>query len=259
MTAIDTGVEAAGRSSTVQSVERAVEVLDALAASPRPQSALDISKRIGLHRTIVHRLLRTLASRQLVLDLGNGGYRLGAGLTELSASYIDTLALRRLALPHMVDLHAREMDGHAWHLSLTVPTRAHMVIIERVWSQSSPLDSLMAIPTALPLRKSAAGRAYLAALPDTVGRAAIGEDDHALLLAGLLTVRQQGGVAFARNEFIPGIDAIAVPIGPLAAPVGVLVLSGTELEAQLDPDSSMAHVLVRSARTITEALSVVGD
>ncbi|MFC7655385.1 helix-turn-helix domain-containing protein [Pseudonocardia benzenivorans] len=50
----------------LQSVERAVAVLQALATQPSPRSIVDLAASLGVDRTIIRRILRTLEAEEFV-------------------------------------------------------------------------------------------------------------------------------------------------------------------------------------------------
>lgn len=90
----------------VQSVERAAELLRAVAATSGPAAtATALAQSVGLNRTTAWRLLSTLEQEGLVsLDRDTGAYSLGFGLVDLAGQAGDTslvgashAALSRLA------------------------------------------------------------------------------------------------------------------------------------------------------------------
>lgn len=50
----------------VQSIERAFEIIEALAVEPRGLTVSELSERLSLHKTTVHRILQTLLQRGYV-------------------------------------------------------------------------------------------------------------------------------------------------------------------------------------------------
>src|SRR5438874_49734 len=66
------------RRDHVQSVDRALTVLQALAVKGSPMSLAVLERELGLHKSIVFRLLRTLESRGFVeRDAETGWFQLG--------------------------------------------------------------------------------------------------------------------------------------------------------------------------------------
>jgi len=74
------------RSSRVQSIERAVALLRALASSPGAQSTVsELAELCGLNRATAYRILHTLEADRLVArDIPSGKLSIGTGLMELA-------------------------------------------------------------------------------------------------------------------------------------------------------------------------------
>ena len=88
--------------STVQSVERSLDILECLAGDENGIGILELSHRVSLHPSTVHRLLSTLFSRGYVRqDRRNGCYSLGARTLTLAQSFHSQHGLRRDAHPFL--------------------------------------------------------------------------------------------------------------------------------------------------------------
>ncbi|HEY4279483.1 MAG TPA: helix-turn-helix domain-containing protein [Conexibacter sp.] len=238
----------AGSRLEVQSVRRAAQLLDALAADPgTATSALDLSRTTGLNRTVVHRLLRTLQADGLAVDAGNGRYRLGPKTVGLGMRYLDGLGIRSAALPYMISLNA-SLQSSPWIVTMAVRVGDYAVLVERLWKPEAPLESLMDIGTHMPLRTSAAGRCLLAYSGDD------GVAEGSELAEQLEEVRASGGVEISSNELIPGMSAVAAAIVPRDAAVAAIIVSGIDLEPELSRDSDVAERLQRAAVGIAGVL-----
>ncbi|HLS32832.1 MAG TPA: helix-turn-helix domain-containing protein, partial [Brevibacterium sp.] len=73
----------ASRPSVVQSVDRTIDVLEALAEAGGTARSKEIAQVVGLPVPTVHRLLATLNVRGYVLQLPDRRYALGARLVRL--------------------------------------------------------------------------------------------------------------------------------------------------------------------------------
>jgi DNA-binding IclR family transcriptional regulator len=94
----------------------------------------------------------------------------------------------------------------------------------------------------------------LSAQPPDVVAATVGDAAAARLADELETSRRSGHVACSRNEFRPGVSAIAVAILDRAGrPVGSVAISGVRLEDELAVDSELARHLRRAAEVIADA------
>jgi DNA-binding IclR family transcriptional regulator len=85
-----------------QTLERGIQVLQLLAAADEKQSIQEVADGLGVHRSIVYRILRTLEGHRLVERDAAGRYGPGVGLAPLARSVQHTL--QSAALPEMSDL-----------------------------------------------------------------------------------------------------------------------------------------------------------
>src|SRR5947209_17149140 len=83
----------------IQSVDRAIRILKALASGPGRLGVSELSERLGLAKGTVHGLLRTLQDHGLVEQHADSDkYQLGPQLLQLSNRYLDLSELRSRAL-----------------------------------------------------------------------------------------------------------------------------------------------------------------
>lgn len=66
-----------------QTLDRGLEVLEAVIGAERPLSVSEVAAATDLNRSVAYRLLRTLESRGLVVQLDGSGYQAGLGLLRL--------------------------------------------------------------------------------------------------------------------------------------------------------------------------------
>lgn len=68
----------------VQVLDRALAILDVLAEADRELGPAELARRLSLHKTTIHRLLRVLERHRFVRqEKGHGKYTLGVRLFEL--------------------------------------------------------------------------------------------------------------------------------------------------------------------------------
>ena len=110
----------AGR--TIQSIERALDLLDILAATDQELALQEIAARAGLNISTCHHLLATLVKRGYVgRNRRTRSYFLGARITELSNSRLKQFNLTDIAMPELRQLnettresvHLAVLQGHA--------------------------------------------------------------------------------------------------------------------------------------------------
>jgi IclR family KDG regulon transcriptional repressor len=87
---------------SVQSLDRAFDLLELLAGFPEGLALSEISGKIELHKSTIHRLLGSLKERGYVeQDEASGRYRTGLGFIALAAPYLKQLDLKSVAEPEM--------------------------------------------------------------------------------------------------------------------------------------------------------------
>ena len=102
--------------SKIQVIDRAVFILEALARYSKPVKLKILSAETGLHPSTVHRILHSLIDNQFVENNGNGEYRLGQKLIQLTSGLHSEIDIRAVALPHMEAL--RDRTGETINLTL---------------------------------------------------------------------------------------------------------------------------------------------
>nr|CEL17856.1 Transcriptional regulator, IclR family [Kibdelosporangium sp. MJ126-NF4] len=94
-------------------MDRALTLLDGLAEGPRTLDQL--AGLIGVHKSTVLRLLRTLESHRFVQRDGVRYYRLGTALFDLAHRSLEDRDVRRSVEPALRELNAQ--TGHTVHLA----------------------------------------------------------------------------------------------------------------------------------------------
>jgi DNA-binding IclR family transcriptional regulator len=90
----------------VQSVERTLDILEALSTVREGMGVTRISEEVGLHKSTTHRLLATLLERGYVEKNAEGVYRLGLKPIEVVSVYINSLELLTEARPYVARITA---------------------------------------------------------------------------------------------------------------------------------------------------------
>lgn len=101
----------------LQSVERALRVLETLGERRGEMGVVELARALDLDPTTTYRMLRSLESRQFVRqNPETGRYALGIRLLQLSEAFLDTVELRSIARPFLEEL--AEETGETVHLML---------------------------------------------------------------------------------------------------------------------------------------------
>ena len=119
-------------SETVQVVERAIDVLYSFTDDVESLGITDISRRLGISKGAVHRLLVALRNKGLVVeDSRSRRYNLGVKVLELSGALLGRLDVRERARPYLQRL--RSLSGETAGLAVRAGYRR--VYVEQVESR----------------------------------------------------------------------------------------------------------------------------
>src|SRR5690606_1090683 len=117
----------AGMSKTLHN---GLEILELLTGHPNGLSVSEIAEGIGVHRTVAHRLIRTLEAHRMCRRDDHKRISLGTGLVTLAESVEQDL--RTLARPILEDLaDTTEATAHLVVRESDTTVRAMMVIEPR--------------------------------------------------------------------------------------------------------------------------------
>jgi DNA-binding IclR family transcriptional regulator len=199
----------------VKSAERTLDVLEAVADAP--VTLPDLSRRLGIPRSSLHGLVRTLTDRGW-LDSVDGGARVRLGLRALQ------VGTRFVAEDELVAKVAPSLDRLAAATGETVQHArldGDQVVYVAKRDSMHPVRIISTIGTRLPAHATALGKALLADRDDEVVRALIGPVlaaltprtlvDPAALVADLAAVRDRG-YAVDDGEAAEGLRCFAVVV-----------------------------------------------
>lgn len=143
----------------VQSVERALSVLEAIAKCTEPPTVAELAKIVGIDRTTTWRMLNSLVYFDLVVhDEHSGRYKIGYGALRLAAA-TDGSAIARRGRP-VLELTAQRTDGTAF---LEATSHGGLIMLDECRSRSPVTVDLASLD--VPHHCGSAGKLYLASLP----------------------------------------------------------------------------------------------
>jgi IclR family transcriptional regulator, acetate operon repressor len=145
---------------TIQVIERAMQLLDALAAETEAVALKKIAATTGLHPSTAHRILNDLVLGRYVERVDSGMYQLGMRLLELGSLVRGRLSVREAALEPMHLLH--KLTGQT--VNLSVQQGDEIVYVDRAWSERSGMQVVRAIGGRAPLHLTSTGKLFLSAL-----------------------------------------------------------------------------------------------
>lgn len=130
----------------IQSVERAMAILETIAAAGGEARLVDLAETMGLHKSTMHGLLNTLAALGYVSRQGTG-YALGLRLREIAQPLNDADALLKEAFAPALSALV-QLTGETCYLA--VPCGTRNTCTSMYWS---------AVKGRLPTRRVASGKA----------------------------------------------------------------------------------------------------
>lgn len=92
------------KSDRVQSLERALDIIEVLAVEPEGLGVTEVANRTQLNKSTAHRLISTLASRGYLEKSEKGDYKIGLKLIGAVSCYINSLELQTEARPYLAKM-----------------------------------------------------------------------------------------------------------------------------------------------------------
>jgi DNA-binding IclR family transcriptional regulator len=239
-------------------LDRAMAIIDTLATERDDVSLMQVSGKLGLHKSTVHRLLMILERHRMVeREPQTGRYRLGLRLFELGALAIARFDIRERARPHIEQvLFETEETVH-----LCVLDAGEVLYVDRV-EPSRSVRMASKIGRLSPAHCSAVGKAMLAHLPEREVDDIVRQ--HGLprmtartivtpagLKADLEAIRQRG-YAIDNEEAEDGVRCVgAVVLGPNGRPLGAISTSAPSFRLPIERVPAVAAAVCRAARAIS--------
>lgn len=178
----------------LQTLDRGIRLLEVLAEAPAPLAIGQLADSLGLHRSIIYRILRTLEAHHLVHRRPDGLCELGLGLSTLARNV--SRSLQTAALPEL----ATVANAAGMTCFLVVPDGNECVTLVSVEPKHSAATVVQRPGTRHPLDRGAPGLALLAMRPPAHGER-----------KEVMEARREG-YAHSHSEVIPGLSSLAVPI-----------------------------------------------
>jgi len=202
----------------IQSVDHALDVLEAFHGEEDELGITELSRRLKLHKNNIFRILATLENRGYIeQNRSTDNYRLGLGTLDLGQTYIRHTGLLRVARPVMEDLNRRVnenvyigilKDRYAFYLDV-VESNHTVRVLSRVGCR-------------VPTYCAAIGKAQLAyetpeMINEILGKKELKKftpntiSDRDKLMEHLLLVRELG-YAVDDEEWDEGVRCVGAPI-----------------------------------------------
>ena len=244
---------------SIRAVERALDVLMCFTSQNPELTMTEISEKVGIHKSTVHRLLATLEGKRFVeRDAVTGVYRPGIRFLQLASLTLEHNDLRRLAAPFLHTLCEQFREN----INLSVLDETEVIYLEVI--ESPQRVKLAATPgQRLPAFCTASGKAILAFLPEEKVRDILSHgmprytqntitSVEAFLNATHLTREQ--GYAISEQEFEDGINAIAAPIHN--HPIASVSIAGPAYRLTRERMIEIGPELLATVRKIAQEVEV---
>lgn len=217
--------------STVKTLNRLVEVLDCFTREQPAWSLADLSIRLHIPKSTLHRVITALETHGILRrDLDDKRWRLGYHLVTWGSVAAESTTLRDLAKPAMREL----MNASGETAILTVYHEGEVICLD-ICETPQPVQLRLAVGTRRPAHAGASAKVLMAYLPSTETAAIVRERGLTKLWTNTIStweelqadleciVRQ--GYAVSLEETDPGAWGVATPVrdsrGRVVAAIGL--------------------------------------
>jgi IclR family acetate operon transcriptional repressor len=245
-----------GNTGEVQSVDRAVTVLEILARQG-DAGVTEIAAELGVHKSTASRLVGALVHRGLVDQIGERGkYRLGLGMVRLAGAAAARVDLPQAAGP----VCERLADELGETVNVAVLDDGHAVNICQGLGRAA-ISSFNWIGRRTPLHATSSGKVLLAFSDEDLRDLPMARfTDRTVTdpdtLAGQLTEIRAKGWGSTSEELEIGMNAVAAPVYGTKAAISV---SGPSYRLTTDKFAGYAQQLIGAAAQISTGLGFVAQ
>ncbi|MDB5081553.1 MAG: IclR family transcriptional regulator [Chloroflexi bacterium] len=240
----------------LDAVKRISEVFDYLMEHPEGVSISELSRVLGYHKSVVHRLLKSLEAHSYVKTDETHHYQLGTRVLQLGLVALQRLDLRRLARPRLERIWSFTHES----VMVTLKVGDSRVHIDGI-------ESPQAVKRGVEIGKEApfylgVGKVFLAFLPEQDQERILASIDGVVkvdgspvsvdvLKAELQLIRQRG-YTLSVSERRAGVFGIAAPVfNDLGSPVALLVIGGPTSRLDKWLPGKFSPMLLREAESLS--------
>jgi DNA-binding IclR family transcriptional regulator len=252
-----------GRGSIVQSVDRALSIMEILARDGW-SSVTDIARELDVHKSTVFRLVATMQRRGIVEQhAASQKYRLGFAIVRLASGLRGEPDLVEVARPTLERL-SEELDET---VDLAVIEEGEVTNIDQA-SLSTSIVSVDWVGHRTPMHVAASGKAFLAFGDQKETEAYLRGPlepvtewtvtDPALLRVELEEARERG-YAVTMGDLEKGLNAVAAPVWASdGSVIAVIVVSGPEYRMTEERMPEVGRTVCEAAASVSRQLGWVG-
>jgi DNA-binding IclR family transcriptional regulator len=250
---------ARGSVVAVQSVDRALSVLEILAACGEA-GVTEVAAELGVHKSTAFRLVAALESRGFVEQLADRGkYRLGFGVVRLAGAAAAQLDIARQGRPICEALAADLQET----VNVAILDGDRAVNVSQARGPAA-LSTHNWVGQGTPLHATSSGKVLLAYAPDAVRKGVLSRElqrftsatitDPEVLRQHLDRIIEQGWGSTV-DEYEVGLSAIAAPVrGADGGVIAALSVSGPSFRMASEDFSRIARRVVSGTEELSRRL-----
>ena len=246
----------------IQSVDHALDVMEAFHGEEDELGITELSRRLKLHKNNIFRILATLENRGYIeQNMVTDNYRLGLGTLELGQTYIRHTGLLRVARPVTEEL-GKKVNENVYIGILKESYAFYLDVVE----SSHTVRVLSRVGCRVPTYCSAMGKAQLAfETPETISEV-LGKkelkkftpstiSDRDKVIEHLALVKELG-YAVDDEEWDEGVRCVAAPIHDYTRKVvGAVSVSAPSVRMPMEQvKKELAPMIIEACDEISERL-----
>jgi len=233
---------------------RTFDVLELLAGHVDGMTATEIAKRLDLPLSSSHNLLQRMVTTEVVSVTEDLRYSIGPRAVRLGIRIVDGIQVRSVARRRLMEL-ARDTGDDVY---LAVPFSKHVAYVDR-FAGTRPVSVDIRLGQSLYLHATSVGKLFAAYDPQLRRRlfsqprprlTAHTLVDDTELERELAQIKEQG-FALSREEAIPGVIGIAVPLRTDSVVAAIHI---SALSTQMNADEEVR--LLSAAQTAAENIEL---
>lgn len=246
----------------VQSVMRALDIVEVLAESKKSLGVTQIAKLTGLYKPTAHRLLNTLVHAGYVQqESGESDYKLGMKILKISSLVLERQDIRELARPYLKKLS----DSIKEIAHLAIMDVNEVVYIDKVENNEQTIRIFSSVGNRSPMHCTGLGKVLLAGLSDSEVKAIVAQKglkkytDNTItnlnhLKQELERIRERG-YGFDEMEHELGVWCVASPVfDRFGRTIAAISVTTPSIYISDDRKRMLAHEVVNVTRELSMRL-----
>ncbi len=236
----------------VNSVKKALGILECFTATQRELTLSQISRQLSLPKSTALNLIRTLAANGYLLHTANSQtYQLGYNVMTLSYNLRTSMPIIQYAMPFLEELQVKTGEN----IYLTSHVEGKVLYLEGIYP-SIRIGNYSVAGKRLPLHCTGCGKAMLAYLPEAELESILQRCGLPAVTPYTITTREQldkelarirvRGYALDNEEETLGVKCVAVAIRDSSGyPCGAISISGTTISMRDELLEDYAKMIAR--------------